>query len=102
MFFQMLVGNAEGAQELQAAPLQQGLMARKTALGGVLPATALLRRWRRICAFAQPLFLLLSNPINRKFHHLLRIRKTELFFDVRSMGFDSFHAQMKRIRNRTG
>jgi hypothetical protein len=38
--------------------------------------------------------LLMGHPINRKAHHFVRIRKTELLFDVRSMRLDGFDAEI--------
>ncbi len=48
----------------------------------------------RLCQF------LMSYPIDRKTHHLARIGKSELLFDVSSMGFDRFHAEIKLLRDR--
>jgi hypothetical protein len=60
----------------------------------------------RFCSF--PAFslaslnqLLVGYPINRKAHHFVRIRKTELLFDVRSMRLDGFDAEIDLFRDGT-
>ena len=45
--------------------------------------------------------LLMGYPINRKAHHFVRIRKTELLFDVRSMRLDGFDAEIDLFRDGT-
>jgi hypothetical protein len=45
--------------------------------------------------------LLVGYPIDGKANHFVRIRKTELFFDVRSMCLDGFDAEVDLFRDRT-
>ncbi len=45
--------------------------------------------------------LLVGYPINRKAHHFVRIGKTELLLDVRSMRLDGFDAEIDLFRDGT-
>jgi hypothetical protein len=45
--------------------------------------------------------LLVGDPIDSKANHFVRIRKTELFFDVRSMCLDGFDAEIDLFRDGT-
>jgi hypothetical protein len=62
-----------------------------------------LARFRSFLAFSLASLsqLLVGYPINSKAYHFVRIRKTELLFDVRSMCLDGFDAEIDLFRDGT-